>query len=260
MYAFITGATSGIGKEMALLLAKDGYNLILTARNEAQLELLKTQLTKAYHIDVIIHPMDLTELVSGADMEGVSQTTQALLKLLNSHPPYVSILSAGAGIVGDFCNASFSSEKNILELNIVSIVVLNHILLDIMPEGYLMNIGSIAGFQPAPFQAIYAASKAFVNTFTLSIQKELKHTGHLVNISLLAPGPVATDFDRRAGVTTARSGMSPQKCAKRALKQMFAGKKLIFPSTITRLAYYASKFLPLSLITHLELYIQKKKL
>ena len=243
--ALITGASSGIGKEFALQLDQEGYRLILCSRRK---ELLEEVASKCH--DAVIFPMDVTN----------KEDIDALLKEYPEVDLFIN--NAGFGVHGSFLDTSLEKEIAMLETNIIAMHTLMKEYLKIMvkrDQGTILNVSSIASFFPGPYMASYYASKAYVTRLTEAVREELKKSHSNVQISLLCPGPVNTNFSKEAGVSFALKGDSPQYVAKYALKMLKKGKFYIIPNAKIRLAKIGAKFAPTRLVSKIAMQIQKKK-
>ena len=181
MLALITGASSGIGRSFAYLLASRGYNLILVARRKKRLVDIKDSVD----VDVKVFDMDIS-------------TTFNCHKLYNKVKDMdidVVINAAGFGLIGDFCNTSLDRELDMVDLNVKSLHTLTKLFLNDFVKkdrGYILNVASIAAFQPGPLMATYYASKSYVYNLTIAINHELKVSKSNVYVGVLCPGPVDT--------------------------------------------------------------------
>lgn len=196
--ALITGATGGIGRELALLLAATGHDLVLAARNEAQLIRIKEE-AESQGVAVHIFPLDLSK----------AENAEALYRRLQEVRIQVDILvnNAGFGIDGPYLNIPWEKEEEMFRLNMLTVAYLTHVFAASMKArgfGRILNIASIAAFQPGPYMAGYCATKAFVLSLSEAVNYELKGTG--VTVSALCPGVTDTGFHRVAG--TEKVGMS----------------------------------------------------
>ena len=188
----VTGASSGIGLELARIHASKGRDLVLVARREDLLNQLKIELESAHGIKVFIIVEDL--MVPGA--------AQRILDVLDQNSIQVDYLfnNAGLGGYGKFIDRNLSDENRMIQLNIIALTELTHVLLPSMvkqKKGYILNTASSAGFMPGPLQSVYFATKAFVVSFSQGLSRELKGTG--VMVTALCPGPVKTGFEKAAG-------------------------------------------------------------
>ena len=248
MKALITGASSGIGRDMAKYLGKLGYDLIIVARRENLLEELKTELN---NVEVIIEKMDISS----------PENCKALFEKY----PDIDILvnNAGFGKFGEFDKIELEEELNMIDTNIIGLHTLTKLYLEKMKErnnGYILNVASSAGLLPGgPLMATYYATKAYVVSLTRAIAEELRVSGSNVKISALCPGPVNTNFNNVANVKFALKGLSSEYVAKYGIDKMLQGKKIIVPGFIIKLATLGAKFAPSSLVLRIAYNQQKSK-
>ncbi|USR89950.1 SDR family oxidoreductase [Phormidium yuhuli AB48] len=190
--ALITGASSGIGAEFARQLAPQGYDLVLTARSQAPLETLAADLRQRHSIDVEVIPLDLTDPEAPSQLYQQTCDRQLQIDLL--------INNAGYGDYGDFAEGDRQKLLGMVQLNISALTDLTYQFLQPMrsrQSGTILNIGSIGGFQPIPYLALYAATKAFVLSFSEALWAENKDLG--LKVMAICPGPTATAFNDVAG-------------------------------------------------------------
>lgn len=189
--ALITGASYGIGAAFARELAGRKTNLILVARSEDKLQQLATELQNKFQIEASVIVRDLSEPAAGTKLfETITQKGLSVDILINN---------AGFGDYGNFCDRELERQLDMVQLNIKVLVELTHLFLNQMRErrsGSIINVSSIAGFQPIPYMSVYAASKAFVLSFTEALRAENKNTG--VSIQVLCPGPTESNFFENA--------------------------------------------------------------
>ena len=183
----LTGASSGIGREMARLLAARKYDLILVARNEQKLQLLKDELQQNHQIRVYLKIKDLSKV----------NEAQALYREIKGQGLSVRILvnNAGVGVYGEFSETSLKEELSMMELNMSALVVLTKLFLQDMKAddyGRILNVASLLSFFPFPYYAVYAATKAFVLSFSEALRAELSDTN--ISVTALCPGPTDTGF------------------------------------------------------------------
>ena len=236
MRILITGASSGIGRDMARILSEQGHDLILVARRKKKLEDLKKQL----NTNVEIISMDLG-------------STFNCMKLYNKVKGNVDVLinNAGFGLFGSFTETNLEKELDMIDLNIKSIHILTKLFLKEFKErnsGYILNVASSAGFMPGPLMATYYSTKAYVLHFTEAIYQELKEQNSKVHISCLCPGPVHTEFNKVANVEFNIKGLDSYDVASYAIKKMFQGKLIIIPSLKMKLACSLSRITPTKLL------------
>ncbi|WP_256012799.1 SDR family NAD(P)-dependent oxidoreductase [Desertivirga xinjiangensis] len=190
-YALITGATSGIGYELAKLFAKDHYNLIIVARDENELSTTASKLKQEFNISVETISKDLFKKESPFEVYDEVKLKGIEIDVL--------VNDAGHGYYGQFLDTDIGTELDIIQLNIGAYVVLTKCFLKDMVargEGKILNVGSIAGEAPGPWQSVYHGTKAFVNSWSAAIQHEVKDKG--VSVTCLLPGATDTDFFRKA--------------------------------------------------------------
>ena len=223
--ALITGASSGIGLELARLFASDGYNLILVARNASSLENLARELRSEHQIQARVIVQDLAE----------PSAPRTITDLLARESIDVNILvnNAGTQVYGEFSGSSLEQQLALLQVNASAIVHLTHLLLPGMirrGRGRILNVGSTGSFAPGPLNAVYCASKAFVLSFSEAIGAELAGTG--VTVTALCPGATGTAFAARHGmqdVRIFRHAMSPARVAQIGYRALLNGRPLVVP-------------------------------
>jgi uncharacterized protein len=238
--ALITGASSGIGKELAYLSAKDGFDLILVARRHQKLEMIKKELEEQYSIKVYVIVSDLTQ--PGA--------VKALMRDVKELELNVDVLinNAGFGGYGKFHECDWEKYRDMINLNITALTELTRLVLPEMVEredGRVLNIASMAGFVPGPLQAVYYATKGYVLSFSEAIYNELKGTG--VTVTTLCPGPTRTEFIENAGVEDVmafKKSACPVKVAKCGYDGMFKGKRLVVPGLDNKFMAQIPRFIP----------------
>jgi short-subunit dehydrogenase len=251
--ALVTGASSGIGREIARHLAADGYDLLLVARREDRLRELATELESKHGRRIHVLPIDLTE-TDAIDrvVEYVEKEKLQIDMLVNN---------AGFGSVGPFHEIDRDTQIDMIKLNVVALTDLSRRLLPGMVErgrGQVLNVASSAAFQPAPVMGVYHATKAFVLFLTEAIAEEVRGTG--VTATALCPGPVAhTEFGENTGTHEKVPGLGvvrvdASKVARLGIKGALRGKTIVVPGLFMRLSSWISPRLPRWLvrkITHL---------
>ena len=248
MKALVTGASSGIGYEISKYLAKRGYDIIVVARNRQALENLK----KEIKTNVQIVCMDLS----------VVDNCVKLYENFKDENIDVLINNAGFGMYGNFDILDMNKEIEMINVNILACDILTKLFLKDMKRrdsGYILNVGSIAGFMPGPLMSSYYASKSYVVKLTQAIRKELKKSKSGVSVSVLCPGPVNTNFNNTAGVKFAVRPLSSEYVAKYAVDMLFKKKLVIVPGFTIKLARFFSKFTPDNILAEITYYIQTKK-
>ncbi|BBF41879.1 3-oxoacyl-[acyl-carrier protein] reductase [Lachnospiraceae bacterium KM106-2] len=250
MYALITGASSGIGKEFARLLARKKMDLILVARRLDRLETLKEELETKYHITVILKQCDLSE----------EANCQKLFEDCKPYPIGVLINNAGFGKTGRFDRIPLEDELSMIQTNVIALHVLTKLFASHMNKGYILNVSSIAGHVPVPIMATYGATKAYVLSLTQSVNYEMRKLNKPIYLSALCPGPVDTEFNQVAGADFNLSSITPKQCAAEGLRGLFQKKPVIFPAKSTNILSKLSKFTPMKALLPIEYEIQTRKL
>lgn len=248
MKALITGASSGIGREFAKILSDNKYDLIVVSRNKKELLNLKKELST----DVEVVNMDLSS----------NDNCYKLYDMFKEEAIDIVINNAGFGIFGDFFNTSLTKELELINLNIEAVHILTKLFYKKFKKenkGYILNVASSAAFQPGPLMATYYASKSYVYNLTSAIAEEIRRENSKVRISVLCPGPVATNFNNVAGVEFGIKPLSSQYVAKYALKKLFKNKTVIIPGLTIKLAYIFGRLVPRKLLLKITYNIQRKK-
>ena len=248
MKAIITGASSGIGREIALYLSDLGYDIIVVARNESALR----EIQREVKTKVEIVPMDLTDRVN----------CWKLHEMYKNEPIEVLINNAGFGVHGPVTETSLEKDLDLIDLNITAVHILTKLFLKDMKKrnlGYIMNVSSIAGFLSGPLMAEYYASKNFVLSYTKAIYTELKREGSEVHISALCPGPTKTNFNKVAKVEFKTKSYSAEYVAEYGVNKLFEEKPVIVPGIKMKLVHLASKLLPSRITSEFAYEIQRRK-
>ena len=249
MLALVTGASAGIGKEIALELSNRGYDLIVVARRADRLDALKEQLKT----NVTVFVADLSK------KEEVFRLCDYLMDISVD----VAVNNAGFGLCGDFCETDVNREVDMISLNVTALHNLTKFFVKkfiAQDRGTLLNVASIAGFLSGPYMATYYATKAYVLRLSRAIRIELKQKKSRARICTLCPGPVKTEFDKVANIDFSLVGMDASKVAKYAVNKMLAGKSVIIPGSLVKLARVLAKFAPSSISARVVGYMQKKKM
>ena len=247
MKALITGASSGIGRDIAKVLSQKGYDLILVARNVEKLEEVKKQVqTKA---EIVI--MDISK--------------EENCKKLFQYYKNIDILvnNAGFGDCGYFENTSLDKDLQMIKTNVIAYHILTKLYLNEMIKrnsGKILNVASIAGFMPGPLMATYYSTKSYVVRLSESIRTELKKQKSKVQISILCPGPVNTNFNKVADVEFALKGLSSEYVAKYAIKKFLKGKFYIIPGWNIKIAKIGAKMAPTNLVSKVSYKMQRRKI
>ena len=237
MKALITGASSGIGLDMARYLSTKKVELFLVSRSKEKLEMIQKEL-----------PTKVTVIVADLSFE---QKVKDIL-----------INNAGFGKFGNFTDTNLNDEIEMIDLNIKAVHILTKLILKDMEDrnsGYILNVASSAAFQPGPLMATYYATKSYVYNLSEAIYYEEKKKKKNVHISVLCPGPVDTNFNNVAGVKFGVKPMTSKKVAKYAIDNMFKNKLLIIPGFTMKLIRFFIRFIPNKLLLRMTYNIQKKK-
>ena len=246
-YALITGASSGIGEEFARQLAAQGWSLILVARSGDQLEKIRSELMSAHMgIDVVAIPLNLT--VPGIPVDLFQRTQAAHLDV------ELLINNAGFGAFSEFASLDLGRVRQMLDLNIVALVELAHLYMQPMLQrhrGGIVNIASVAGFAPLPYSTVYAATKAFVRSFSDALFEEARHRG--VHVMAVHPGTTETNFFRVAGESPLSHRARMQTSAEvvqESLRAVERKKSAVVTGTPNRLLVIILTLLPRRWITY----------
>lgn len=238
----ITGASSGIGSELARGLAVRGYPLLLVARRRERLDELAVELREKSSVNVEVLPLDLSDAEQRREL--VDRVTRdTIVGVCNS---------AGFGTSGLFHELPIEREREEVVLNSLALMELTHAALPGMVErgaGAVLNIASVAGFQPLPGMAIYSATKAFVQTFSEAVHEELHGTG--VSCTVLCPGPVPTEWAEIADAekwSFSLAQVSPQDVAEAAIGGMLDGKRSVVPGLVPKITALGGRYAPRSLL------------
>lgn len=249
MKALITGASSGIGRDMARELAKRGCDLILVARRVNRLEEIKNEITG----------------VSVETIECDVSTEENCTKLYNSvKDKGVDMLvnNAGFGLAGEFLSTDLNKELNMIKTNVVAVHMLTKLFLKDFAEkdrGIILNVASSAAYMAGPYLSTYYATKNYVRRLTEAVYRELKEKNSNVSVSVLCPGPVNTEFNDVADVKFALKGLSSEYVARYAIEKALKGKLYIIPGLQMKLGVFLLRFIPNKLMLKISAHIQKKK-
>ena len=248
MYALITGASSGIGSDIARELFKRGYDLILVARRVDRLEKLKNEL-------------ECECKIFGCDLSN-SENCINLFESVKEEDIGVLVNCAGFGVFGNFLETDLGKEIEMINTNITALHILTKLFLKKFSEqdnGYIMNVASSAAFAPGPMFSSYYASKAYVLRLSEAIAEETSKCAKNVHISVLCPGPVDTEFNGVADVRFTIGSVTAEYVAEYAVKQMFRNKKIIVPSFKMKLARLGAKIIPEWISAKVTYHFQRKK-
>jgi hypothetical protein len=238
--ALITGASTGIGRELAFIAADNGYDPVLVARTAGALETVATEIQRKTSRKVHVFPVDLSEPNAARTLIDVITNAEVTVDVL--------INNAGFGLVGKLWELPDDQQMQMVQLNIGALTQLTRLCLPGMVErrnGYILNLASTAAFQPGPLMAVYYASKAYVLSFSEAVHNEVKEYG--VKVCCLCPGPTLTEFMNRAGMTNAKlfqSGgvMGAAEVAQTGWDAMRAGRSLVVPGALNATMAFLTRF------------------
>lgn len=248
MKALITGASSGIGRDMARYLSSKHYELILVARREKELKILQQELTTTADI----YPCDL----------GNEKEVYKLYNKYQNEDIDLVINNAGFGLFGFFNETDLDRELEMINVNIKAVHILTKLFLKDMikkDRGTILNVASSAGFLAGPTLNTYYATKNYILKLSLAIYEELKKQNSNVHISVLCPGPVNTDFNKVARGTFTIKSLSSEYTAKYAIDKTLKHKLIIVPGFSTKMGLFLNRFLPYKLQLKIIFNIQKRK-
>ena len=247
MLILITGASSGIGRDMARYLSAEGHKLLLVARRKDRLSELANELK-----DCEIFEVDLS----------AEENVFKLYEELKDRKIDVLINNAGFGAFGKFTDVPLERELEMIRTNTVCVHILTKLFVKDFAErnsGYILNVASVAGFFAGPLLSCYYATKSYVLRLTEAINEEMRRDGKNVHLSVLCPGPVETEFNGVAGVSFGLNGLSSEYVAKYAIKKMFKGKTVIVPGFIIKTALFFRHFVPEKPLIKIMYNMQKRK-
>ncbi len=248
MKALITGASSGMGRDMAKYLASFGYDLFVVSKNKEDLE----DIFKDLNVKVVSIGLDLTEV----------DNCIKLHKMLKKENIDILINNAGFGDAGNFSETSLNKELNMIDLNIKAYHILTKLFLqDFIKRDYgrILNVASMAGFMPGPYMATYYATKNYIVSLSLAIYEELKNDNSNVKISIFCPGPVDTNFNNVANVKFNLKSLSSEYASKYAIDNMFKDKVIILPPNM-KVNHLLTKISPTNLVLFVNSKIQRRKI
>ncbi|RZK31630.1 MAG: SDR family oxidoreductase [Hymenobacter sp.] len=259
-FALITGASRGIGRALALDLAQRGYDLLLVARSADQLQALAQEVHIRHERQAQVLALDLTlpDAAAAVSTWAAHQAPAGLAVLVNN---------AGYGLWGRFEQLNLEEQLNMLQLNLTLPVQLTYALLPLLrraPKGYILNVASTAAYQAVPSLTVYAASKAFVLSFSRGLRYELK--GSTVSVTCLSPGATTTDFGNRAGMGTElqavanKVSMTAEQVANAGLKALFAGRAEFIPGVLNKVSAGLTSVVPKPIVEKIAAGIYEKYL
>jgi hypothetical protein len=240
--AIITGASTGIGRELAYECARDGYDTVLVARSEAQLQSIAADIRKKTSRTVHVVAKDLSNPSSPREIfEEVSSLNLDVEVLINN---------AGFGLLGHFFELSEAEQMDMLQVNVVALTHLCRLFLPRFVKrrrGRILNVASTAAFQPGPLMAVYYATKSYVVSFSEALHNEA--ADHGVAVTVLCPGPTATEFVKRAGMTNTKlfkgAAMSAEAVARIGYQAMKRGRPMVIAGRLNALMAFLTRFAPI---------------
>jgi short-subunit dehydrogenase len=239
--AVVTGASFGIGRDLAEICAREGHDLVLVARTQEKLESVREELERRFAVSSRVYAMDLTESAAPNELCAALEKKGIEVELL--------VNNAGFGSAGPFVEADLQLQLDMIQLNIKALTHLSRLLLPPMVErgrGRILNVASVAGFQPGPFMAVYYASKAFVLSFSEAMAEEVRGKG--VTVTALCPGPTATEFQARAKMESSRLRrlglMSSRAVAEQGYRGMMGGRTVVVAGLMNRLLVQSLRLSP----------------
>jgi len=254
--ALITGASSGIGYELSKVFAKNGYNLVLVARNSEKLNSISEEIGKQHDILIKVLPKDLSK----------TSAAQELYNELSAEGINIDVLvnNAGIGNNGKFTDTGIEEYMDLIQLNITSLTMLCSIFGKDMVKkgsGRILNVASTAAFQAGPYMSIYYASKAYVLLFSEGIKNELKGDG--VSVTVLCPGATQTEFFKRSDMIGTKLESSPlmmsaAKVAEIGFSGLMKGKTIVIPGLANKLMVFSGRFAPRGVVTAIASYLNRK--
>lgn len=272
MKALITGASSGIGKDMAKILNQKGYNLVLVARDIEKLEQTKKELEKSVQNEQTIENNKIEKAYKNSKkatnkieiIQMDLSEEQNCIELANKVKDIdILINNAGFGDCGRFSETDLNKDISMIKTNVIAYHILTKLYLKEMKKknsGKILNVASIAGFMPGPLMATYYAKKNYIVRLSEAIREELKREKSKVQISILCPGPVETNFNKVANVKFSLREANSMQVAKYAIKKLEKGKFYIVPGIDVKLARFGAKIAPSNFVAKITYKVQKRKI
>ena len=246
MKALVTGASNGIGREMAIYLSELGYDLVVVARSKDKLKELKNSLKT----QVTVYDYDLSIL---------DNCYQLYENLKNEHVDIV-INNAGFGVFGNYEYDTLNKELNMIDLNVKCLHILTKLFVNNVSVKRILNVSSSAGLMKGgPLMSGYYATKSYVCSYSFALYEELRRNKSDKKVSVLCPGPVNTGFNERAHVKFNLKSLNARYVARYAIDKMFRDKLIIIPGFSVRMGIFFSRFLPTKMLLRISYNIQKRK-
>jgi short-subunit dehydrogenase len=251
----ITGASSGLGLELAKIFAREGHNLVLVARSEGKLFALKNELEMAHHIQVDVFAKDLADKDAAYDVFDFTIENKIAVDIL--------VNNAGFGDFGAYANCDWTKQYEMVQVNISALMQLTRCYLKPMTErgsGKVLNMASVAAFQPGPMMSVYYASKAFVLSFTEALSVELKNSG--VSVMALCPGPTKSGFEEKAelgysGLFKHWKVATAKDVAEYGYRQLRKDKIIAVHGVMNKMVVLLSKMTPRKVVRTIVYHLQK---
>jgi short-subunit dehydrogenase len=255
--ALVTGPSSGIGLELATLLARDRHDLVLVARSREKLEEIGRGLTEEYGVTATVLAHDLADPASPGIIAGEIAARGIAVDIL--------VNNAGFGVYGFFAETPLTRELEMIQVNVTALTHLTKLFLPGMiarRQGRILNVASTAAFQPGPLMAVYYATKAFVLSLSEALANETRETG--VTVTALCPGPTVTDFQKQAGLedTTLFNNpfvMSAAEAARAGYEGMMRGRRVVIPGLANAMLVQGTRIAPRRLSTAIARRFQESK-
>lgn len=246
MKCLVTGASSGIGKDMCKVLSKMGHEVIMVSSDEDKLKKACKEVNGYNTLAV-----DLS----------TNEGTDKVIELIRKEKPEIVINDAGFGAFGFYDEVSLDREMEMVSVNVLALHKITKACLEYMGENnYILNVASIAGLMPGgPLLSTYYATKSYVRSYTLGIYEELKKKNSKVNVSVLCPGPVDTNFNKVAGGLFSISSLTSDYVSKYAIEKMVKKKLIIIPGFSVKMGYFFQRFVPTKLLLSMMFKVQHKK-
>lgn len=246
MKALVTGASTGIGREMAIYLSELGYDLIVVARDKNKLNELKNNLKT----NVIVYDCDLSVVDNCFKLYG---------DLVDENIDII-INNAGFGVFGSYETDMLDKELNMIDLNVKCLHILTRLFVNNKSVKRILNVSSSAGLmRGGPLMSSYYATKSYVCSYSFALYEELRRNNSSKKISVLCPGPVDTYFNKRANVNFNLKSLDAKYVARYAINMMFKNKLIIIPGLSVKLGIFFSRFVPIKTLLKISYNIQKRK-
>ena len=255
-WAIITGASSGIGRALAFQFAAGGFNLVLIARNEKAMLDVAAQCKERYNVESEVLATDLSKI------DAIDRVVGSVAATTITRRYEVLVNNAGFGIHGGFAEVDIDRNVDLVTVQLTAAMKLTRAVLPSMIKrgtGRILNVASVYSFSPVPFQSVYSACKAFLLSFSSSLQNELKGTG--VTVTLFCPGVTQTEFRSRAGIGEKRkdAGMTAEEAAHAAYAETLRGKHIAVPGFLNRLYVFLAQLLPNATVPRIVRFINRQR-